>query len=56
MAHLYGEQKHENALASIVSTMYGEHLTRGQKAFRGLMVLVLFGLMATPIVIDLLLH
>jgi hypothetical protein len=56
MAHLYSEQKHESLFFSIVSTMAGEHLTRGQKALRGLMVLVLFGLMATPILIDMLLH
>jgi hypothetical protein len=56
MAHLYGEQKHQGLLTSIVSTMAGEHLTTSQKAFRGLLVVVLFWLMATPILIDLLLH
>lgn len=52
MVQIYREEEHASLWHSIISTIAGKYLSRRQRAIRAFAMLILFGLMALPILID----
>jgi hypothetical protein len=52
VVQIYREQEHASLWDSIVSTIAGEHLSRRQRALRPIMLLMVFALLAVPILVD----
>jgi hypothetical protein len=53
VAQIYPEREQTNLREFIVSAIGGDHPTRLQRAIRPLMLLVLFELLAVPVIFDL---